>query len=83
MNHACSKASKLASDSLDRRLTISERFRLWLHTTICGVCKHSSGEIELIHTTARLIHEQENGTIRLSDEQRQRLQSALDQQCGP
>ena len=82
MNHACSKASKLASDSLDRHLTLAERLRLWLHTAICGVCKHSSEEIELIHTTARLIHEQESGSIRLSDEQRRRLQKALEEQCN-
>lgn len=83
MNHACSKASKLASDSLDRRLTLSERLRLLLHTAICGVCRHSSEEIALIHTTARLIHEQRSGNIRLSAEQRRRLQKALEEQCSP
>ena len=83
MNHACKKASKLASDSLDRPLSLAERLRLWLHTAICGVCRHSSEEIELIHATAKLIHEQESGRICLSDEQRRRLQRALREQCGP
>jgi len=83
MNHACKKASRLASDSLDRPLSLVEQLRLWLHTAICGVCKHSNEEIELIHTTAKLIHDQESGRIRLSDEQRQRLQQALQEQCGP
>ena len=82
MNHACREASKLASDSLDRPLTLAERLRLWLHTAICGVCKHSSEEVELIHTTAKLIHDQESGRIRLSDKQRQRLQQALKEQCS-
>ena len=83
MNHACRKASRLASDSLDRPLSLGERLRLWLHTAICGVCKHSSAEIELIHTTAKLIHDQECGNIRLSDEQRRRLQQALEKHSQP
>ena len=79
MNYACKEASKLASDSLDRELTLGERLRLKIHTLMCGKCKNSNETMKLIRNTATLISQSRSGEIRLTDEQRESLRKTLEE----
>ena len=79
MNYACKEASKLASDSLDRRLSLRERLKLKIHMLMCGRCKNSNETMELIRNTTVLISQSRNGEIRLTDEQRESLRKALEE----
>ncbi len=79
MNYACKEASKLASDSLDRRLSLCERLKLKIHMLMCGKCKNSNETMKLLRNTAVLISQSRSGEIRLTDEQREALHKALEE----
>jgi hypothetical protein len=79
MNSACKEASKLASDGLDRKLTLWERLKLQIHMSMCGKCKNCNKSMKLIRKATELISQSRSGKIRLSDEQRESLQKALDE----
>jgi hypothetical protein len=82
VNYACKEASKLASDSLDRRLSLRERLKLKIHMLMCGKCKNSNETMKLIRNTATLISQSRSGEIRLTDEQRESLHKALEEKRG-
>jgi hypothetical protein len=44
----CSEASRLASESLDRELTLSERWALRFHTAVCGNCRRFLRQLRTI-----------------------------------
>ena len=79
MNSACKEASKLASDGLDRKLTLWEKLKLQIHMSMCGKCKNCNKSMKLIRKATKLISQSRSGKIRLSDEQRESLQKALDE----
>ena len=79
MKHACHKASALASDSLDRQLTLTERLSLRLHLFICKNCQNHDHNLHLIREIGALLREADYGKIDLSEDQRLRLHQALDQ----
>jgi hypothetical protein len=79
MNYACKEASKLASDGLDRKLTLWERLKLQIHMSMCGKCKNGNKSMKLIHKTSKLISQSRSDEIRLTDEQRESLHKALDE----
>jgi hypothetical protein len=35
----CKDMTKLISDSLDRKISITQRLELWAHIMMCGVCR--------------------------------------------
>lgn len=78
MNSACKEASKLASDGLDRKLTLWERLKLQIHMSMCGRCKDCYETMKLIRKTSKLISQSRSGKIRLTDEQRESLHKVLD-----
>ncbi len=75
---SCKKASKLASDACERRLTFTEWLRMRLHMAMCASCRNYEKEIRLIHDTLKRIHRHPDGfAIDLPDEDRQRIRDAL------
>ena len=83
MNHACRHASRLASDSIDRKLTIFERLQFHLHLAICKNCRNCDKAFRLIHQSIKLMRETRYGEVRLSDSQRQHLHQAIEDQLTP
>ena len=79
MNHACKEASKLASDGLDRKLSLWERLKLQIHMSMCGQCKNCNETMKLIRKTTKLISQSLSGEIRLTDKQREALRKVLDE----
>jgi len=78
MKHACRKISELASDSLDRPLSVWERVRFRFHLSICSSCKNCNENMILIRHSTALIQQTDYGNLRLSDEQRRQLHASLD-----
>jgi hypothetical protein len=48
----CKEVSRLASQGLDRRLGIGERFKLRLHLAICDGCRNFRKQIEFLRQAA-------------------------------
>jgi len=78
MKQACHYASRLASDSLDRPLTLWERLRLKLHLSVCNNCKNCDSNLKLMRQINELVRNNDYGHIRLSEQQRAHLHDALD-----
>jgi hypothetical protein len=49
---SCEEASRLASESLDRKLMRSERWGLRFHTLVCRSCHRLMRQLELIRAVA-------------------------------
>lgn len=79
MNHACKEISRLASESIERELSLWERFRFHLHMAVCKHCRNFEQAIELMHQAAALMHQTRYGEIKLTDSQRNRLHKAMDE----
>jgi len=78
MKQACHYASRLASDSLDRPLSLWERLRLKLHLSMCSNCQNCDHNLKLMHQINVLMRNNDYGQIRLSDQQREHLHASLD-----
>ncbi|MFQ5518580.1 MAG: zf-HC2 domain-containing protein [Mariprofundus sp.] len=81
MKHACNQASKLASDSLDRPLSLWERVKLKLHLSMCSNCEQCDSNLKFIHQVNALMRKTNYGQIQLTDEQRKRLHQSLDSEA--
>ncbi len=79
MKHACRQATMLASESLDRPLTLWERLKLKLHLSMCRNCSNCHDSMQLLHRVQTMMREQESERTRLSDQQRDALRQALAQ----
>jgi hypothetical protein len=77
---SCKQASRLLSQSLDRRLTWRELTALRLHLTICDVCRRFGRQLLLLRqATRRMIRlTEQNEQLLLSQEAKARIASALD-----
>jgi hypothetical protein len=60
---SCKKASQLISQSLDRKLTMRERFALKLHLFICSKCARFNQQLQ----TLRLAIQQWLGAVELNN----------------
>ena len=71
----CNQTTQLVSQSLDRRLTLSERFALQLHLMLCKFCKRFSQQIQIMQVNIKtLINTVENDdTINLSSSAKNRI----------
>jgi len=54
MKHACEKVSHLASEQLERQLTLSERLKMAVHLMMCGACLHYSRNLKKLSETLKL-----------------------------
>ena len=59
-NHTpnCAEMSRLASQSLDRDLPLSLRFKMRLHYVICSWCKRYSEQLRFLRQAAPRLEEQ-------------------------
>jgi Putative zinc-finger len=51
----CKQASQIISQSLDRNLTLRERFALRLHLLICAYCKRFSQQMQTMRVAIKQI----------------------------
>lgn len=48
---SCERMSELASERLDRKLSLKERIATWIHLTICSWCRLYDRQIRFLHET--------------------------------
>ncbi|HUY90088.1 MAG TPA: hypothetical protein VMV10_15230 [Pirellulales bacterium] len=78
----CKEASRLASESLDRKLTWRQRINLWVHLAMCRLCYGFAKDIKQLHEAARLHADDAEkdaapADVALSAEARARMKRAL------
>lgn len=78
----CRDAARLASESLDRRLSFGEKVALKLHLMMCSMCNRFVRQLEFIRNAASAFAEVETyaaypSETRLSPEARERIMRAL------
>jgi len=73
MKHACRHASRLASDSIERKLSLWERFSFHMHLAMCKNCRNVESALQLMHQATDLMRETRYGKIKLNETQRNRL----------
>ncbi len=81
---SCKEVSRIVSDSLDRKLSIWTRVRLWMHLGMCGVCARFRKTMIRVDKEVKLAAEETESvnaadSPTLSDQTRQKLQQALSQ----
>jgi hypothetical protein len=75
----CKQTSQLISQSLDRKLTLRERFALQLHLLICKYCKRFSQQVKIMRVSVRaLINSVEkDDTITMPSSAKERISNVL------
>lgn len=81
----CREASRLASDEMDRALTLSERIGMWAHLAICVGCRRMRMQVRLVQRWAEHLCSADSPlsdqqTARLSTARRRQIKQAL-RQC--
>ena len=80
---SCKDIAKLASEGLDRKLSLRERISLRVHTTLCSACRAYRRQIKAL---CKLVSDHFRGdgfslgfcnSQSLSDEARQKIKEAL------
>jgi Putative zinc-finger len=79
---SCEEASRLASDSLDRDLSKSERWALRLHTFFCGSCRRLVAQLKALRALASKMPESAHEQLRtalpqLSADRKQHIKQLL------
>jgi glutaredoxin len=72
---SCKQASQIISQSLDRPLTMRERFALKLHLLICKYCKRFSQQLHNISVALKLMTSdiENDNTIKMPSNAKQRI----------
>ena len=76
----CKDASRLRSQSQDRRLTVREKIGLRLHLWICNSCRGFSRQLQLIRQACQRIEESEQigvNAAELSSQAKARISQEL------
>ncbi len=71
----CKQASQIISQSLDRNLTIRERFALKLHLLICKYCKLFSRQMQILRVAIKQMSAsiENNHKIEMPSEAKKRI----------
>ena len=71
----CKQTSQLISQSLDRSLTLRERFALQLHLIVCNYCKRFSQHLQTLRVALKQMTEsiENNNAIEMPSESRKRI----------
>ena len=76
----CRQSSQIISESLDRKLTLRERFALKFHLFICNACKHFNQQLITLRLTFKKLNADiENDTnIQMPSETKKRLLKSIE-----
>jgi hypothetical protein len=79
---SCKTASRLASESLDRRLTFSERWALRMHAIVCRSCRRFARQLRVMRGAVERMPEQwrdqvEQQLVQLSPERKREIKRLL------
>lgn len=76
---SCKETSQLLSQSLDRQLTLRERFALQFHLMLCKYCKRFSQQLQIIRVSVKALIDdvEKNDTIKISSAAKKRISNVL------
>jgi Putative zinc-finger len=76
----CKQVSRLASQSMERKLSYRERFALFLHLMVCDACTLFVGQLKLLRQAMQRVGKnvEQDTQIMLSAEARERIASKLE-----
>jgi hypothetical protein len=77
---SCKQASQIISQSLDRPLTMRERFALRLHLLICKYCKRFSQQLQTLRVALRQMTSsiESNSTIEMPSAAKKRIADTVE-----
>lgn len=78
MKPACKTVSRLASESMERQLTLGEWLVMKTHLCLCGACRRFKKHLRFLRRAARLFDEEWPGKAKLRGETRDRIRHELD-----
>lgn len=80
----CDEVARLASESLDRDLSLRERVGVRFHKIICAWCVRYEGQIRQVHEELRENAENFEDTLdtSLSEESKARMKDIIDKESG-
>ena len=72
---SCKQSSQLISQSLDRPLTMRERFALKLHLFVCKYCKRFSQQVQTLRVAIKIMVSsiESNNNIEMSSAAKKRI----------
>jgi hypothetical protein len=78
----CREITKLVSDSMDGQLPWRQRMQVWMHLAMCRLCSGFAKQLRFLRLAARRsaerpAEEDSAAEVKLSEEARQRISSAL------
>ena len=81
----CDEASRLTSESFERRLDFHERVAMRFHVVLCRSCRRFRKQLELLHEAFRNLSQSHPDhsdlvPIGLSDEMKERIKARLREQ---
>lgn len=78
---SCQEVSRLVSESMERRLPLRQRIGLWMHLTMCRLCKGFARQLRVIRSAAKQHGEAEADTSlkekTLTNDARERMRRAI------
>ncbi len=76
----CKQTSQLISQSLDRTLTLRERFAMQLHLFVCKYCKQFSQHMQTLHVALKQMTRsiEDNNTIELPSAAKKRISDLVE-----
>ncbi|MBC7350764.1 MAG: hypothetical protein H5U08_00245 [Thermogutta sp.] len=78
----CREISQLVSEAMDRKLPLRQRWAVWMHLMMCGLCAGFARDLRLLRRALRshperLISNADQLDVTLSEQARERIKAAL------
>lgn len=78
---SCKEVSRLVSESMETKLPLRKRIGLWMHLSMCRLCKGFARQLRVIQAAAKQHGESDDDTsladATLSDDARERIRRAM------
>ncbi|MDX8382659.1 MAG: hypothetical protein R8M45_01180 [Ghiorsea sp.] len=77
MKRACEHISQLASERMERDLSMFESLRLRMHFLMCSACRHYDKSLHLLHHVLKLKRHSNDEALQLPAEKRDRIKKTI------
>ncbi len=78
---SCKEVSRLVSESMETKLSLRKRIGLWMHLSMCRLCKGFTRQLRVIQQAAKEHGESDDdpslADATLSDDARERIRRAV------
>ena len=74
---SCEQASILVIKKEENKLSQTEKFQLWMHSSICGLCKEFDSQNNFINTNLEFHYNNQEGDLKLSENDKKKMKMAI------